>query len=236
MKIVATSNAIPLAEAFKSPRHALSVCVGPLSLFTCENFAPKKGLLGPARRNQARVPDLTPLGDLNKQPNPSLLSGQKDSHNDRMVQISSSKLHHHRRTKHDAQHLLILFLVIIVALVFWVHFVISIPDASPVSLSKCATDNIPQTTKEEWMNDSTNATVMGMATGYNVGVYKKFVGSLRNSGFQGNIILVVSPNPGEKVEQYLTSKGVTMKRLKEVPCTTEIMKQEDINLVMTKKL
>ena len=78
------------------------------------------------------------------------------------------------------------------------------------------------------MNDSTNATVMGMATGYNVGVYKKFVGSLRNSGFQGNIILVVSPNPGEKVEQYLTSKGVTMKRLKEVPCTTEIMKQEDI--------
>lgn len=35
------------------------------------------------------------------------------------------------------------------------------------------------------MSDSSTATVMGMATGYSVGVYKRFVGSLRKSGFSG---------------------------------------------------
>lgn len=38
---------------------------------------------------------------------------------------------------------------------------------------------------DEIMNDSTNATVMGMATGYDIKVFKQFVGSLRNSGYKG---------------------------------------------------
>lgn len=88
----------------------------------------------------------------------------------------------------------------------------------------------PQENEEEEgvMNDSLTATVMGMATGYSTGVYKKFVGSLRNSGFKGNIILVVSESPGAQVEQYLTKKGVTMKRLKKVPCTHKIMEEGSI--------
>jgi hypothetical protein len=34
---------------------------------------------------------------------------------------------------------------------------------------------------------------MGMASGYTLEVYQRFVGSLRHSGFTGNIILGVSP-------------------------------------------
>jgi hypothetical protein len=64
---------------------------------------------------------------------------------------------------------------------------------------------------------------MGMATNYDVGVFKRFVGSLRNSGFQGNIILAISPNPKPGVEEYLESRNVTMKKLTIVNCSTDIM-------------
>eukprot|EP00980_Cylindrotheca_fusiformis_P003241 scaffold735_cov116-Cylindrotheca_fusiformis.AAC.11 len=77
------------------------------------------------------------------------------------------------------------------------------------------------------MNDSSTATVMGMATGYNLGVYQRFVGSLRRSGFRGNIILVIAEEPSTGVEEYLASKGVTMKKLKKVPCTTQIFDKND---------
>jgi hypothetical protein len=74
----------------------------------------------------------------------------------------------------------------------------------------------------EVINDSSTATVMGMATGYDLPVYKQFVGSLRNSGYKGHIILVISPISEPGVEEYLESKGVTMKRLKIVDCDTKI--------------
>ncbi|KAL3911530.1 MAG: hypothetical protein SGILL_007246 [Bacillariaceae sp.] len=67
---------------------------------------------------------------------------------------------------------------------------------------------------------------MGMATGYDVNVYKQFVGSLRNTGYKGNIILVVSPNPEPGVEEYLSSKGVVMKRLEITECDTKIIQDE----------
>ncbi|KAG7358949.1 hypothetical protein IV203_015538 [Nitzschia inconspicua] len=41
--------------------------------------------------------------------------------------------------------------------------------------------------------NSSTATVMAMATGYRLDAYKRFVGSLRKSGYQGHIILAVSP-------------------------------------------
>jgi hypothetical protein len=37
--------------------------------------------------------------------------------------------------------------------------------------------------------DSSTATVMGMASGYELPDYQRFIGSLRKSGFKGNIIL-----------------------------------------------
>lgn len=75
--------------------------------------------------------------------------------------------------------------------------------------------------------ESTHATVMGMATNYGVGTYKRFVGSLRRSGYQGNIILIISLNPEPGVEEYLSSQNVTMKRLNIVNCSTIIMKKQD---------
>lgn len=71
--------------------------------------------------------------------------------------------------------------------------------------------------------ESTYATVMGMATGYNVGAYQRFVGSLRRTGYQGNIILVISPDPQPGVEDYLRSQNVTTKKLRVVNCSTAII-------------
>jgi len=72
--------------------------------------------------------------------------------------------------------------------------------------------------------NSKYATVMGMATNYDLAVFKRFVGSLRRSGFEGNIILAVSPVPQPGVEDYLNSQDVTMKRLKLVNCTSDLVK------------
>jgi len=74
------------------------------------------------------------------------------------------------------------------------------------------------------VQNSRRATVMGMATNYGVRAYKSFVGSLRRSGFQGNIILAISPDPKPGVVEYLSSQNVTMKRLTIVNCSTDIMK------------
>jgi hypothetical protein len=81
---------------------------------------------------------------------------------------------------------------------------------------------------------SEHATVMGMATNYHVGEFRNFVGSLRKSGFLGNIILAISPDPKPGVVEYLTRNNVTMKRLTMVDCKTDIMgvdasKKADLN-------
>ena len=70
--------------------------------------------------------------------------------------------------------------------------------ASSMSRTTTATTTIsPQS--------SAHATVMGMATSFPVVSYKRFVGSLRSVGYQGNIILIVDKKqdmqPG--VYQYL---------------------------------
>lgn len=63
------------------------------------------------------------------------------------------------------------------------------------------------------------ATVMAMATGYSLNDYQKFVGSLRKTGFMGNIILVVSPKIKKKEESYLLEKNVTLHKVQFVNCT-----------------
>lgn len=68
-------------------------------------------------------------------------------------------------------------------------------------------------------DDSTSATVLGVAMGYDVTTLKGFVGSLRRSGFQGHIILGVSENVYPDVLEYLKSRNVTAKVLVSANCT-----------------
>ena len=50
---------------------------------------------------------------------------------------------------------------------------------------------------------------MAMGTKYGLDVYQNYVGSLRNTGFGGNIILVVSPDISNSSESYLLAQNVT---------------------------
>lgn len=70
---------------------------------------------------------------------------------------------------------------------------------------------------------STSSTVMGFATGYDLHVYKRFVGSLRKTGFAGNIILAVSPTIDAEVETYLLEKHVTIKKVEFVECAHQTL-------------
>mmetsp|Transcript_8929 Transcript_8929/g.12706 ORF Transcript_8929/g.12706 Transcript_8929/m.12706 type:complete len:466 (+) Transcript_8929:133-1530(+) len=63
------------------------------------------------------------------------------------------------------------------------------------------------------------ATVMAMATGYSVSDYRRYVGSLRKTGYEGNIILVVAPDIGRSEEEYLTRMNVTMHKVQHTKCT-----------------
>jgi len=75
------------------------------------------------------------------------------------------------------------------------------------------------------------ATVMAMATGYKLRDYERFVGSLRKTGYEGNIILVVAPDIPEKEEKYLKSKGVIMHKAEYTTCShpvnEELQKKKD---------
>ena len=66
---------------------------------------------------------------------------------------------------------------------------------------------------------SKHATVMAMASGYSLSVYKNYVGSLRKSGYEGNIILGVSAPLPSDVEKYFDEQNVTPKILQFVNCT-----------------
>jgi hypothetical protein len=75
-------------------------------------------------------------------------------------------------------------------------------------------------------NGDKTATVMAMATGYSLLDYQHFVGSLRKTGFNGNIILAVAPNLEEKIEEYLKSKNVIIKKVQYVKCSHGLAKKE----------
>lgn len=67
--------------------------------------------------------------------------------------------------------------------------------------------------------NSSTATVMGMASGYDLGVYQRFVGSLRQSGYQGHIILGVAPDIDQLSLEYLKQAGVQPMVQQWVNCT-----------------
>ena len=80
-----------------------------------------------------------------------------------------------------------------------------------------------QQPRQRHETSSQHATVMGMATSYDVDVFKRFVGSLRRTGFMGHIILAISPKPQRGVIAYLNRRNVTMKSLTLVNCSTDIL-------------
>lgn len=72
---------------------------------------------------------------------------------------------------------------------------------------------------EDLHGDSSTATVMGMATGYDLSVYKRFVGSLRKTGYKGHIILGVSPDVHATILEYFLHRNVTVKFIRSGECT-----------------
>jgi hypothetical protein len=95
----------------------------------------------------------------------------------------------------------------------------------------------PATKTTTTRQDSSTATVMAMATGYGLGDYQRFVGSLRSTGYSGHIILAVSPTVRTGIEEYLLSQDVTMRKVQYINCThplldpTERMNGHDEELV-----
>jgi hypothetical protein len=132
-------------------------------------------------------------------------------------------------------HILTIFLSLIIVFAGLNVFLFSTNLGSPISYNE--KDSHPlaprsslgdPSNKGEVMNDSSHATVMGMATGYTLSTYQSFVGSLRKSGFKGNIILVIAQDPNPGVESYLKSRGVTMKKLKIVDCAIKSLEAAEV--------
>jgi Glycosyltransferase family 17 len=67
--------------------------------------------------------------------------------------------------------------------------------------------------------DSSTASVIALATNYDIRTYKRFVGSLRRSGYTGHIMLGLAPNPSRHIVHYLHSRNVTIHALSWVNCT-----------------
>lgn len=76
--------------------------------------------------------------------------------------------------------------------------------------------------------DSSDATVIAMAQGYDLNTHRHFVGSLRKSGFNGTIMLATEPQLKDGVEGYLLSKNVTILRLNYTECVHKILQDHEI--------
>ena len=83
---------------------------------------------------------------------------------------------------------------------------------------------------------SSQSTVMGFATGYELNIYKRFVGSLRNTGFKGNIILAVAPNLNPAIERYLLEQNVTIKRVEYTQCSTQLLNSRKVSNAKEREL
>jgi len=67
-----------------------------------------------------------------------------------------------------------------------------------------------------------------MAQGYELDVHRKFVGSLRKSGFQGTILLATEPDLKEGVETYLQSQRVRILRVNYTECVHKILEDHEV--------
>jgi hypothetical protein len=92
--------------------------------------------------------------------------------------------------------------------------------------------SVSQTAKAALLSpqNSSTATVMAMATKYHLRDYQRFVGSLRKTGYQGHIILAVSPDLSLDIEQYLLSRSVDIRKVQYVNCSYPMLsKPNDVH-------
>lgn len=75
-----------------------------------------------------------------------------------------------------------------------------------------------------YRHDSSDATIVTMAQGYPLQTHRHFVGTLRQTGYSGRIMIAIEPDPESGVEEYLIANNVTMLKLQYVPCKTTISK------------
>jgi hypothetical protein len=104
------------------------------------------------------------------------------------------------------------------------------PLKSPTAMQRATT--VPLSPPQ----NSTNATVMAMATGYGLGDYQRFVGSLRKAGYLGHIILAVSPDVSPEIEQYLLSRDVDIHKVQRINCTVSLLSDEEVTDEHAKEL
>mmetsp|Transcript_41817 Transcript_41817/g.100366 ORF Transcript_41817/g.100366 Transcript_41817/m.100366 type:complete len:466 (+) Transcript_41817:802-2199(+) len=100
-----------------------------------------------------------------------------------------------------------------------------------VECGRFAMHENPSSCFEMHMNNkgnSSTATVISMATGYKLGEYQRFVGSLRKAGYSGHIILAVSPTISNDAKMYLHSQGVQMYEVQKINCTFSIIDESKI--------
>jgi len=89
-------------------------------------------------------------------------------------------------------------------------------DSLPTSSRKVTDTGITLTDPELYESvdlngDSSTATVISMATGYDLDTYELFVGSLRKSGYRGMIMLAVDVHTPPEVLKYFEYRNVTAK-------------------------
>jgi hypothetical protein len=77
---------------------------------------------------------------------------------------------------------------------------------------------------------SASATVMASATNYDIATYRRFVGSLRQSGYTGHIMIGLQPDPSPKIINYLTQRNVTVHILSWVNCTYTSMDSSESDI------
>jgi len=93
-------------------------------------------------------------------------------------------------------------------------------------ITPLATFNTAAATNSTLRYDSSDATVMAMAHGYEKKVFQRFVGSLRKTGFKGKIFIAAEPIKTMKkgVAKYLVQMNVTIMELQFMECDNPIIK------------
>ena len=69
--------------------------------------------------------------------------------------------------------------------------------------------------------------ILSLAMNYNLNSHKTFVGTLRQTGFKGNIILGVEEQMKPNVKNYLNQMNVTMKTVTLGPCQSSDLEKSD---------
>lgn len=68
--------------------------------------------------------------------------------------------------------------------------------------------------------NSSSATVIGMATNYDLVTHQRFIGSLRKSGYSGNILLLVESSISSEIQQYFKARNVTYRKVEMLSSTS----------------